>query len=127
MQPTRDTDIISVRELRILANAGLAEFEREWKQTLLISFSLEVSADIRRKGGHVSYVPVLDFVRSLGDRGHIELIETVAEMVAAKAFEDSRVIRARVDVAKTDVFPDAESVGISILADRDDVEHLARP
>jgi dihydroneopterin aldolase len=53
-------------------------------------------------------------VREIVSRGHINLVETLAEEVAAMCLQDRRVRSVRVRVEKLDVFPDVTSVGVEI-------------
>jgi dihydroneopterin aldolase len=46
--------------------------------------------------------------------GHVLLVETLAETIAATALQDFRVIKARITIEKPDAFPDVVSVGVVI-------------
>ena len=114
-------DVIFVRGLRLAMFVGLAPFEREWPQTVVVSVRMSVDPAVRRSGGHVSYAPVVEALLALAasDR-HVELIETIAEVAARKALEDARVRRVEVTVEKPDIYPQAEAVGITIAMDREE-------
>lgn len=62
----------------------------------------------------VSYEDVIEGIRHLSNAGHINLVETLAEKIAALCLEDERVERTRVRVEKLDVYAEAASVGIEI-------------
>ena len=62
----------------------------------------------------VCYEALVDGIRDLADSGHVNLVETLAEMIAEQGLADSRVKKATVRVEKLDVFDDAASVGIEI-------------
>ena len=64
----------------------------------------------------VSYDVILDAVRIVVGRGHIDFIETVAEEVAAIVLKHPRVREVRVRVEKLDVV--AGAVGVEILRGR---------
>ena len=49
---------------------------------------------------------------------HVELVETLAEEVAALAFADPRVASAIIDVRKTEIIPEAKGVGVIIHRQR---------
>ena len=59
-------------------------------------------------------------VRAIVAAGHIKLVETLAERLAAACLSDARVLLARVQVEKLDVFPDAAAAGIAIVRRRSD-------
>jgi len=62
----------------------------------------------------VCYEEVVSGIRALVEKGHLNLVETLAEQIAALCLRDSRVRIARVRVEKLDVFADATSVGVEI-------------
>ncbi len=70
------------------------------------------SAD--RLANVVNYETIVGRIRGVAASGHMNLVETLAERIAALCLDDSRVRSARVRVEKLDVFPDAASVGIEI-------------
>ena len=122
MQAGRDHDIIFVNKHTFLMRIGIEPFEADWRQTVQVSFRLLVPAAARKAGDFVSYAPVIEHLRDLAASGrHIRLIEELADMVCRKAMEDPRVVTVETTVAKQDVFPDAEAVGITITMDRDEV------
>ena len=53
-------------------------------------------------------------IRHAVGAGHVNLVETLAERIAAMCLEDRRVLSARVRIEKLDVFAEAESVGVEI-------------
>jgi len=62
----------------------------------------------------VNYDALAGRIRALAKAGHVNLVETFAERIAAICLDDRRVRRATVRVEKLDVFDDAESVGVEI-------------
>ena len=65
--------------------------------------------------GHVvSYEIVVKKVEAILAEGHINLVETLCEKIAAACLKDSRVVAARVRVEKPDIIPNARSVGVEI-------------
>jgi len=53
-------------------------------------------------------------IRSIAARGHVNLVETLAEDIATMCLEDIRILSVRVRIEKLDVFADVESVGVEI-------------
>ena len=119
MRADAEHDVVFVREHTILLSIGVEAFERDWRQRVSVSCRLLVPSAVRRSGGYVSYAPVVAHLRALAasDR-HVALIETLAEEVARVALDDPRVRAVEVTVAKRDVFPDADAVGVTIVMER---------
>jgi dihydroneopterin aldolase len=112
--PTRR---LFVRDLTLLAQIGVWRHEHGRRQRVRISIDLAVEETPNpedRLDGTVNYDRIIRAVREVVAAGHVRLIETLAERIAARCFEDSRVRRCRVQVEKLDVFPDAASVGVEI-------------
>ena len=62
----------------------------------------------------VSYEDIVSGIKNLLARGHVGLVETLAEEIANMCLSDGRVRMVRVRVEKLDVFDEAASVGIEI-------------
>ena len=59
-------------------------------------------------------MPLADGVADIIGRGHVNLVETLAEDIAAMCLNDRRVLSARVRVEKLDILEHAQSVGVEI-------------
>ncbi len=113
---------VFVHDLVLACNIGVHRHEKDGPQRVRINLDLAV-----RESGHplqddlgqvVCYEEITNGVRALVAAGHINLVETLAERVAAFCLRDPRVITARVRIEKLDILPDAESVGVEILRHR---------
>src|SRR5262249_28581161 len=62
----------------------------------------------------VRYDVIVNAVRRMVAKGHIHLVETLAERIAELCLEMDSVRAARVRVEKLDVYADAASVGVEI-------------
>jgi dihydroneopterin aldolase len=110
---------VFVHDLEISACIGVHTHEKASKQRIRINLDLAVregdtTAINDSLANVVCYEAVVSSIRRLIDAGHVNLVETLAERVAALCLEDKRVRVARVRVEKLDVFPDATSVGVEI-------------
>ena len=125
VQPLRFADArtalrhVFVHDLELVASIGIHHHEKMGKQRIRINLDLAVretgcSTKEDDLANVVCYEQVVSRIRRLIDAGHVNLVETLAERVAALCLEDRRVRVARVRVEKLDVFPDAASVGVEI-------------
>ncbi|MGH7554415.1 MAG: dihydroneopterin aldolase, partial [Longimicrobiales bacterium] len=66
----------------------------------------------------LDYSKVVDDLARLIQREHVNLVETLAERIAAQCLSDGRVERVRVRIEKPEVLPSCRSVGIEIERSR---------
>jgi dihydroneopterin aldolase len=110
---------IVVDDLRLAFFIGVNEQEKLARQEVSITvhmFVLDAGPPTSDElDNHVSYA---EFVERLQKRAasvrHVNLVETLAEEVAALALADARVLSTVVDVRKTEIIPQAKGVGVII-------------
>jgi dihydroneopterin aldolase len=111
---------VFVRDLVLDCSIGIHQHEREALQRIRVNLDLAV-----REGDTngelddvlvnvVCYEDLTKGLRALVSREHVNLVETLAEDVAAMCLGDTRVGSARVRIEKLDILEDAESVGVEI-------------
>lgn len=106
-----------VRDLVLPSLIGVHRHEQDVKQRVRINLDLTVAEPVAtddRLASVVNYETIVARIRAAIGSGHVNLVETLAERIAALCLDDSRVRVARVRVEKLDVFPDAASVGVEI-------------
>ena len=74
-------------------------------------------------GRVVDYGAVVSAIRTVVSAGHVRLVETLAERIAAACFVDERILTVRVRVEKLDIYPDAGGVGVEIERRRPGIVH----
>lgn len=109
---------VFVRDLVIQALIGVHAHEQEQPQRVRINLDLAVRESDEGLGDQlanvVCYEQLVNGVQRLFDEGHVGLVETIAERIAAMCLSDKRVRSARVRVEKLDIFDHAQSVGVEI-------------
>ena len=63
----------------------------------------------------MSYEFIVADIKKLLSKGHIGLLETLGEKIASICLKDLRIISARINIQKMEVFKEAKSVGIEIF------------
>jgi dihydroneopterin aldolase len=113
-----ECDLVFIRDF--LASADLGAYKREHGSPQRVVFNVEASvgraatrADDMR--AVFSYDVILDAIRLVTGRGHVNFIETIAEDVAEIVLGHPRVRRVRVRVEKLDIIEGA--VGVEIARD----------
>jgi dihydroneopterin aldolase len=108
---------VFVRNLEVMAHIGIHGHEQGKPQPVRINLDLSVEdthAIEDRLENVVDYEAITKQVRAIVAAGHINLAETLAEMIASMCLEDARVRAARVRVEKLHALPGAESAGVEI-------------
>jgi 7,8-dihydroneopterin aldolase/epimerase/oxygenase len=128
-QPLRIADAkkrirhVFVRDLELNANIGVYHREKGQLQPVRINVDLtveEADGDIGdRLENVVDYGAVVDGIKAILAGGHLNLVETLAERVAAFCLEDTRVRVARVRIEKLKIIAEAQSVGVEIEREAD--------
>jgi dihydroneopterin aldolase len=113
---------VFVRDLEMKALIGIYDHEKRDPQRITVNIDLSVTEgdgpmddDISHV---VSYEIVVKKVEAIIAEGHINLVETLCEKIAASCLRDKRVVAARVRVEKPDIIPNARSVGVEIERQR---------
>lgn len=123
VQPLRIADArnavrhVFVRDLVLFCKIGVHRHEHTDAQRVRINLDLAVreGRDLDDSLSNVvCYERITTGVREIVSRGHINLVETLAEEISAMCLEDWRVRSVRVRIEKLDVFPDVTSVGVEI-------------
>jgi 7,8-dihydroneopterin aldolase/epimerase/oxygenase len=106
-----------VHDLMLACRVGVHVHERQRPQRIRLNLDLavaETDQPPRRLADVVDYAGLVERVRGALSEGHVELVETLAERVAALCLEDPRVRSARVRVEKLEAIADAAAVGVEI-------------
>ena len=113
---------VFVRDLELKALIGIYDHEKVEPQSIVVNIDLSVHEGEGPQNddiGHVvSYEIVVKKVEAIIAEGHINLVETLCEKIAAACLRDRRVVAARVRVEKPDIIPNARSVGVEIERSR---------
>ncbi len=114
---------VFIRDMVLQASIGIYPHEHRATQRIRVNVDLAIDDDPAKNGLDrlervVSYEHAAAAVRTLVADGHIELVETLAEQIAAACLVDPRVALARVRVEKLDVFTDAASAGVEVARAR---------
>ena len=111
-------DIVYIRDLRIETVIGIYDWEREIRQT--VSLDLEMAADIRKSAESDSIDDTLDYksvakrlIQFVGD-SEFQLVETLAEKVAAIVLNEFDVPWVKLRLSKPGAVTGSQDVGVII-------------
>ena len=109
---------VFLRDLVLHASIGIHPHERGARQRVRINVDLGVAEDPAHENDRldrvVDYEVIANRVREIATTSHINLVETLAERIAAACLQQERVLLARIRVEKLDVFADAVAAGVEI-------------
>ena len=118
-----------VKDLVLQCSIGAYAHERLHPQPVRINVDMQVretSALLNDDLANVlSYDRITAAIKAHIAKGHINLVETLAEDIAAICLEHASVVHARIGVEKLAVEPNAASVGIEIERRRNHQHHPA--
>ena len=107
-----------LRDLEMIASVGVHPHEKIRPQRIRVSVELRVQPRVRSAPDTLesvlSYEDVANAVRAIVGQGHVHLIETLAERIAASCLARQEVSWVQVRIEKPDIFPDIATVGIEI-------------
>lgn len=117
--PAGATRRVFVRDLILDCLIGVHRHERDGTQRVRVNLDLTVRESAEpiedKLANVVCYEDLVVRMRRLAAGGHVNLVETLAERIAALSLEHPDVASVTVRVEKLDVFADAASVGIEIV------------
>ncbi|NQV84518.1 MAG: dihydroneopterin aldolase [Rhodospirillales bacterium] len=115
---SRSVRHVFIRDLVVACSIGIHSHEKHGPQRVRINLDLAVDESGQPVGDDIGNVLCYEqLANGVGDiigRGHVNLVETLAENIATMCLKDIRVLSARVRVEKLDILKDAQSVGIEI-------------
>lgn len=115
-------DSIFIENLSFLASIGVFEWEKQFEQKL--ELDIELSTDIRPAAANddlnltLNYAAISELVINLAQSQHHDLIETLAEKIAARLLQEFNTQQVSLTLRKPSAVPAAASVGVKITRQR---------
>ena len=109
---------ILVRDLVLKISVGIHDFEKKKKQR--VKFNLDINIDPslvpddNNLNSIINYEDVIKNIKKITNKKHYLLLETLAEKIFLKLFENMRIKKVKLRIEKLDVFKNTSSVGIEI-------------
>ena len=109
---------ILIKDLVLKISVGIHNFEKKKKQR--VKFNLDINTDPslvpedNNLNTIINYEDVIKNIKKITNKKHYLLLETLAEKIFLKLFENIRVKKVKLRIEKLDVFKNTSSVGIEI-------------
>lgn len=115
---TMKTYRIHIKNLMLMCRIGVYDCEKLAPQRVRVNVAMDVVQGVTSFDDNidnvVSYDTIVNGIKTLAARGHINLVETFADGIADLCLADRRVQSVRLTVEKLDVFPETDGVGVEI-------------
>ncbi len=110
---------IIVKNLRMDMSIGVHDHEKTKEQQVIVTVEVNVERNPDWEADSIdnvlNYESIVSAIKDIAKRGHIELIETFVEHIAASCLQDPAIKDARVRVEKPDIFPFMDSIAVEIF------------
>ena len=109
---------ILVRDLILKISVGIHDFEKKKKQRVKFNLDINTDPDLVPNDNNlnsiINYEDVIKNIKKITDKKHYPLLETLAEKIFLKLFENTRVKKVKLRIEKLDVLKNTSSVGIEV-------------
>ena len=109
---------VLIRDLILKISVGIHGFEKKKKQR--VKFNIEINADPNlvpndnNLDSIINYEDVIKNIKKITNKKHYPLLETLAEKIFLKIFENNKVEKVKLRIEKLDILKNTSSVGIEI-------------
>ncbi len=118
---------VVLRDVAVSARVGLAPWERERAQRLLVDVELHADADPYLTSvsprSLIDYRLIYDRVQRWQSRAHTDLLETLVSDLLDAGFEDAQVVACRIWLRKVEALDRASAAGVDVFLTRRDYEY----
>lgn len=120
--PAAGRALVFLAGLEIMASIGVHPHEHGRTQRVLVDVELDLGSlpppAEDRLAETVDYEAIARGIEAIARGGHVQLVETLAERIAAWCLVDPRVRSARVRIEKPEALPNARAAGCEVLRAR---------
>ena len=110
--------LVLIKDLILKASVGIYPKEKIRKQKVRFNISITTKDNIKSKNDiseFVSYEDIIKNVKNIINKGHIPLIENLAQNIAEKCLINKKILKIEIMIEKLETFKEAQSVGIKIV------------
>jgi len=109
---------VIINDLLLNISVGIHKFEKKNKQR--VKFNLKINTDSSQVpddsdlSSIINYEEVINIIKKITNRKHYPLLETLAEKILSKLFENNKIKKVKIKIEKIDILENTSSVGIEI-------------
>jgi len=109
---------ILVKDLILKISVGIHDFEKKKKQRVKFNININTSPNLVPDDNNldsiINYEDVIKNIKKITNKKHYPLLETLAEKIFLKIFENNKVKKVKLRIEKLDILKNTSSVGIEI-------------
>ena len=109
---------VLIKDLVLKMFIGIHNFEKKKKQKVRFNLVINIDQNLipndKDLKSIVNYEQVIKTIEKIISKKHYPLLETLAEKIFSKLFENLRIKKIRIRIEKLDVIKNTSSVGIEL-------------
>ena len=109
---------VLIKDLVLNMFVGIHNFEKKKKQKVRFNLVINIDQNLipndKDLKSIVNYEQVIKIIEKITSRKHYPLLETLAEKIFSKLFENLRIKKILIRIEKLDVIKNTSSVGIEL-------------
>ena len=113
---------VIITDLVFNTSIGIHDFEKEKKQKIKFNIEIDISPLFKASESDlesiVNYENVINKIKSITQKKHYNLLETLAEDIFINLFLSKNIIKIKLRIEKPEIIKNTTSVGIEITKKR---------
>ena len=113
---------VIITDLVFNTSIGIHDFEKEKEQQIKFNIGIDINPSLKASENDlnsiVNYESVINKIKSITQKKHYNLLETLAEDIFSNLFVSKNIIKIRLRIEKTEIIKNTSSVGIEIIKKR---------
>ena len=109
---------VLIKDLELKMLIGIHNFEKKKKQRVRFNLAININQNLFPNDNDlksiVNYEKVIKTIKKITAKKHYPLLETLAEKIFSKLFENLRIKKILLRIEKLDVIKNTTSVGVEI-------------
>ena len=113
---------VIITDLVFNTSIGIHNFEKEKEQQIRFNIEIDINPLLKAAENDlnsiINYEGVIDKIKSITQKKHYNLLETLAEDVFSNLFLNANIIKIKLRIEKPEIIKNTSSVGVEIVKKR---------
>jgi dihydroneopterin aldolase len=113
---------VIITDLVFNTSIGIHDFEKEKEQQIKFNIEIDINPSLKASENDlnsiVNYESVINKIKSITQKKHYNLLETLAEDIFSNLFANKNIIKIKLRIEKPEIIKNTSSVGIEIIKKR---------